>query len=473
MFLLKVDDIAKVTKDVENEGINYSHLSTDLVDHICCEIESYMYHGISFTEAYEQVKQKFGIKGLRHIQQDTLMLIDKNYRIMKNSMKTIGVLALALMAFGALFKIMHWPYAGLMLVISFAFVLFAFFPALLYVIYRDVNERKEAILYVVGFISGSMFIAGILFKMMYWPFANFLFFPGLALITYLLIPLIILMRFNKLKVNKKVFLTGLISLMIILTGLIFKIQHWPFALIFFDLGAILLILVFMPMFYIYEVKNSEKLRLDFIFAIIMIVYFLSFTFLISLSPAENLNFVFNSQTKSYVANADYFESLNSESIKSSERALELASQADLINQQIEEIEIQIVQRYFTFNKEEVLKIIQSDGGIGEIQGDVNFLLAKNNPNSPLLKLKSDIDSFNKLYSAIMNDSLKRNLPLNLALDTEIKVSDTENQLVSWEATIFSNCSPDAAINTLSFLQYNIRLAENKVLSELIHNQKSN
>ena len=257
MYLLKVDDIAKVTKDVENEGINYSHLSTDLVDHICCEIESYMNHGISFTEAYEQVKTKFNIKGLRHIQQDTLMLIDKNYRIMKNSMKTIGVVALAIMAFSALFKIMHWPFAGPMLVLSFFLITCVFFPALLYVMYRDVNQKQQAFLYIVSFMSGLVFMSGVLFKIMHWPFAQLLFFPGLALITYILIPLIIVTRIKKLKVNKTVFVTGLISLMVLLTGLILKINHWPGAGVMLVAGAVFLIVVFLPMYYYLEVRKSE------------------------------------------------------------------------------------------------------------------------------------------------------------------------------------------------------------------------
>ena len=112
MCLLTNEQVAIVTDDVKNEGINYSHLMIDLIDHVCCDVEERMNHGISFTQAYELVKKELGIRGLRHIQQDTLMLIDKNYRIMKNSMKAIGVISLALMAFGALFKIMHWPFAG-------------------------------------------------------------------------------------------------------------------------------------------------------------------------------------------------------------------------------------------------------------------------------------------------------------------------------------------------------------------------
>ncbi len=475
MYLLKVDEIAKVAKDVENEGINYSHLSTDLVDHICCEIEDYMNNGISFTEAYELVKKKFNIKGLRHIQQDTLMLIDKNYRIMKNSMKTFGVLALALMAFGAMFKIMHWPMAGLMLAISFVFLICVFFPALLYVIYRDVNEKKEAIIYIVAYISGSIFIAGVLFKIMHWPFTNFILFSGMALLTYVLIPLIIIMRISKMKTNKSVFLIGLISLIVMLTGLIFKIQHWPFAAILLDMGGILLVLLFIPSFYSSIVKKSEKLRLDFIFGIIMITYFLTFTFLISLSGGMDVNIVFNSQVKSYATNALYFAKENEElkNASNSTLTIELVNQADLINQQIEEIEIRIVQNYLTVNEAEALKIIRSTESIGEIQANVNFLLSENNPDSPLPQLKTDIERFNKLYSTIIKDSLKMNLSPNQIFDTEKGRLDDNKKPLSWEKSNFWNCTPAAAINKLSFWQYNIRLAENKALSTLVINPKSN
>ncbi len=311
MCLLSTEQITIVTKDVENEGINFSHLQLDLVDHVCCDIEMHMDQGISFKKSYEIVKKEFGIKGLRQIQQNTLMLIDKNYRIMKKSMKIIGVLALALMAFGALFKIMHWPVAGIMLAISFVFVAFVFFPTLLYVMYKEVNRKKQAVTYIIAFVGGILFMASVLFKIMHWPGANFLFLPGMAILAFVLIPLIIIQRIGNLKMNKTVFLIGLISLIIILCGMLFKMMHWPGAAFLLVIGGALLVLAFVPLFYITDVRKSENIRIDFLFGIIAISYFIVFSFLLSLTASSGILIDFNYHDNSFRATANYLNENNS------------------------------------------------------------------------------------------------------------------------------------------------------------------
>jgi hypothetical protein len=475
MFCLTVDEIATVAKDVENEGINYSHLSSDLIDHICCDIESHMNQGISFTDAYKQVKLKFGIKGLRHVQQDTLMLIDKNYRIMKNSMKTIGVIALGIMAFSAMFKIMHWPFAGPMLVLSFFLISCVFFPALLYVMYRDVNQKQQAIIYIVAFISGLMFMAGVLFKIMHWPFAQLLFFPGLALITFLMIPLIIVMKLKKLKVNKSVFLTGLVSLMIVLTGLICKINHWPFAGILLMIGSIFLVIVFLPMYYFLEVRKSEKLRIDFLFGIVAMTYFIVFTFLQSLSQNPSFLVDINYQTKSYQLNASFIDEYNKELSKKNqtEQSIHLVNQADTIDNELEEIKLMIIQKSLKVDKTAAAQIAESNTYIGGDVNDVAFLLPEFNHNSPLSKLKKDIEDFNKIYISLMSDSLNHDVAVNQVFNTDKKFVSKLNRMADWEEYCLMNSPPTVVLNTLSFWQYNIRLAENKVLSNLVNHSKIN
>jgi hypothetical protein len=475
MYCLKVDEIATVAKDVENEGINFSHLKFDLVDHICCEIESYMNRGISFAEAYGQVRQKFGIKGLRHIQQDTLMLIDKNYRIMKNSMKTIGVVALAIMAFSALFKIMHWPFAGPMLVLSFFLITCVFYPALLYVMYRDVNQKQQAFLYIAAFISGFAFMSGVLFKIMHWPFAQLLFFPGLALITYILIPMIIVTRIRNLKVNKTVFLIGLISLMGLLTGLIFKINHWGGAGVLLVAGAIFLIVVFLPMYYYLEVRKSEKLRIDFLFGIVAITYFIVFTFLQSLPQGKDRMIDFNFQVKSYDLNSSVLNDANMGILaqNSPDKAVQLANKADLIHSELEDIKLQIIQRQFNVNKEEAIALLKKNVYIDDNENNVAFLLPEFNTNSPLPKLKKDFEDFNRIYILVMSDSLNHNVVVNQIFNTDKKFITSLNRLANWEEYCLMDFPPAAALNTLSFWQYNVRLAENKALSMLVNNPKTN
>lgn len=468
MYCLTKEQIALVVKDVESEGINFSHLDADLIDHICCDIEQQMDQEISFLDAYEQVKRKFGIRGLRQIQQDTLLLIDKNYRMMKNSTKTIGVLALALMAFGAMFKIMHWPFAGIMLAISFVFLTFVFFPALLYVMYRDVNEKKQLGIYVVAFISGAIFFMGVLFKLMHWPFANYLFMPGLALITYVLIPLVIFLRYNKLKIHKTVFLSGLFSLMIVFTGLIFRMMQWPGARLILDLGAIALVLVFIPLFYLKEVRNAEKLRIDFLFAIVVITYFIVFTFLQSLSGRTGLQELLNFQSKSFMNNALILKEINNRMPDTipSELAVQLAAQADLLDIELDEIKNNIVQLTFQVSWEEAAVLLKNSAFTEDPESNVNSILPEYDINSPLPKLKEDIELFINLYHTIVTDSLQNKNQISQLFGTGMGFQNPKTGPISWESYYFSNKLPSEVINTLSFWQYQIRLAENNALTAL-------
>ncbi len=91
----------------------------ELIDHVCCDVEYEMRNGLPFAKAYEMVKNKIGMEGLERIQHETLYLIDKKYRIMKNTMKISGMIAPILLAFGSLFKIQHWPGAGVLFVSGF------------------------------------------------------------------------------------------------------------------------------------------------------------------------------------------------------------------------------------------------------------------------------------------------------------------------------------------------------------------
>lgn len=471
MCWLTEQQISIVTKDVENEGINYSHLAFDLIDHVCCDIESHMAEGISFEQAYELVKKQFSIKGLRHIQQDTLLLIDKNYRIMKNSMKLIGVLAMALMAFGALFKIMHWPFASLMLLISFFFTTFVFFPSLLYVIYKEVNQKKQAFVYILSFIGGVFFISSILFEIMHWPFTNLLFLTGIALITYMLFPLLIFNRMKEAKKGKSIAIVGLLSLMLILTGLLFKIQHWPGAGVILIAGGTAIVFIFLPLFYVKEIRKSENIRIDFIFGIIALTYFIILTFLLSLSREKGMMTDFNYADNSFRQNSLYLQNKNNEFRKDSvnQSVIPLIEQADIVYNKIEEIKVLIFQVQFKTNMEEAVLLNKRNAMVPDVESSVNFLLPQYNPESPLIGLKTDLEHFTQLYNKINSDSSQLNLSF---FNTENIKMDSDGRVKSWEEYHFENQPVAAALNTLSLWQYAIRFIENRELTKQSNSSKA-
>ena len=114
-YILNLENIDMLKREIGKAGLTFSHLQDDLIDHVCCDVEYEMQKGLSFMKAFEKVRAKIGIGGLERIQQDTLYLIDKKYRIMKNTMKISGVIATIMMAIGSLLKIEHWPGAGVLL----------------------------------------------------------------------------------------------------------------------------------------------------------------------------------------------------------------------------------------------------------------------------------------------------------------------------------------------------------------------
>ena len=64
---------------------------------------------------------------------------------MKNKIYIIGLLSSMFIITGAMFKIMHWPGAGISLILGIALLCSVFLPAATISSYKD-NGRKKAIL---------------------------------------------------------------------------------------------------------------------------------------------------------------------------------------------------------------------------------------------------------------------------------------------------------------------------------------
>jgi len=117
---LSLQNIDQISNDIRNEEISFSHLLDDLIDHVCCDVEYEMQRGVDFHRAYQVVKQKMGSpRRIREIQEETLYSVDSKYRKMKNTMKISGIAGTLIFGCAALFKIQHWPGAGILLTIYF------------------------------------------------------------------------------------------------------------------------------------------------------------------------------------------------------------------------------------------------------------------------------------------------------------------------------------------------------------------
>ncbi len=100
---------------------------------------------------------------------------------MKKSVYITGISCAILMLFGCVSKIMHWPGAGVMLVLAVFLFCFGFLPMALKNSYDLLPLKKMKTLHVISYLVFAVCMMGVLFKVMHWPgAAMFLLFGMLA-----------------------------------------------------------------------------------------------------------------------------------------------------------------------------------------------------------------------------------------------------------------------------------------------------
>jgi uncharacterized protein with PQ loop repeat len=267
---LGLNHIDQISRDISRHEISFSHLLEDLIDHVCCDVEYEMNKGMSFTDAYQRVKQKMGSRRLKEIQEETLYAVDTKYRFMKNTMKISGVAGTVLFGFAAMFKIQHWPLAGALMTLGALVLAFIFLPSALSVLWKETHNRKRLFLVFSAFFAGILFIFGILFKIQHWPMAGTIL--TLAALSGILffIPALALSRLSEPenKSKRPVYILGAIGSVLFVAGMLFKIQHWPLATVFIITGILLLCFLAIPMYTWLTWKEESHISSIFIFLVI-------------------------------------------------------------------------------------------------------------------------------------------------------------------------------------------------------------
>jgi hypothetical protein len=270
MSELSLHNIDQISRDIAREEITFSHLLEDLIDHVCCDVESEMKNGAEFTEAYQKVKQKMGKRRLKEIQEETLFLVDTKYRNMKNTMKISGIAGTIMFGLAASFKIQHWPLAGIMMFFGAVILAFIFLPSALIVLWKETHNRKRLFLAISAFCTGMLLIIGTLFKIQHWPMAGSIL--TLAAISGILffIPALALNRLSNHgnKAKQPAYILGAAGIVFFVAGLLFKIQHWPLATMFIIAGIILLFFLSFPLFTWLTWKEENHISSTFIYMVI-------------------------------------------------------------------------------------------------------------------------------------------------------------------------------------------------------------
>lgn len=114
-------------------------------------------------------------------------------------------------------------------------------------------------LYTFGIVTTLVVIAGTIFKINHWPGAGILLFAGIATLVLVFLPLALRNHYNAEK-NRQTLLLHIVTWLtcfIVFTSMLFKIQHWPFAGILMTIALPFPYVVFLPVFLITTSKNKN------------------------------------------------------------------------------------------------------------------------------------------------------------------------------------------------------------------------
>ncbi|MFH0893772.1 MAG: hypothetical protein V2A54_04990 [Bacteroidota bacterium] len=231
-------------------------------------------------------------------------------------------------------------------------------------------------IYITGIILVNMFVIGTVFKMFHWPGAGVLIVFGLTLFTLAFLPLVLIHNYKQTG-KKKTFLyiTGFLCALLCFTGAMFKIMHWPGAGVLLILSTPLPFVLFLPVYIYHNRKHEAKQSLNFIGVMLLLVYVAVFSSLMALNISRDILNSMNGIADNFSQSTNTFQKKNTaqyQTIGESDTTGHLTSLKTL-NKKTDEL-CEIIE---SVKKELILKIDRDNPEAYSKDGMINFYKLNN------------------------------------------------------------------------------------------------
>lgn len=134
-MILTDEQVDFIEIDLKIRGIALEDFRHSMLDHVCCLIEASEMD--EFDKAYEQALLGFGNEEMLEVQEDIVKYnFNKIWKRRNMITYILGFIAIFLLITGSLFKVMHWPGAGMSLVVGALLLNVGFLPLFFYYRYK-------------------------------------------------------------------------------------------------------------------------------------------------------------------------------------------------------------------------------------------------------------------------------------------------------------------------------------------------
>jgi hypothetical protein len=150
------------------------------------------------------------------------------------------------------------------------------------------HEIMKQKIYISGVVTALVVFAGTIFKVNHWPAAGILITAGLVILVLGFLPLALIDHY-KAEGNRQNLLLHVITWLtcfVVFTALLFKVQHWPFAGILLTFALPFPYVVFLPVFLITTSKNKNFNIYNTVFVLMLLALNSVFSALLALNVSK-------------------------------------------------------------------------------------------------------------------------------------------------------------------------------------------
>ncbi|MGY3792895.1 hypothetical protein [Aquimarina sp. 433] len=171
----------RIEEFVDMQDFRLVSLRDDILDHLCCVVESDLRAGKTFDQSLKDAVFDLAPNGLIDLEKKTFFLLNsKRIIMMKKLMYLIGFIGSLTLTTGIVFKLLWYPGANMLLMTGFLVLLLIFVPMVTIdkykvTIAKNLSERLKIIL---GCVSAVVVGLAGLFKVMHWMGAEVLLLAG-------------------------------------------------------------------------------------------------------------------------------------------------------------------------------------------------------------------------------------------------------------------------------------------------------
>jgi hypothetical protein len=187
---LSQDQVNQVRQYVDENNIRILSLRDDVLDHLCCSVEMKINDGKSFDQSLSEAMRELAPDGLTKLEYETILLLNSNNIFMKKFMYILGLVTAIAMSMGFTFRLLHLPGADELFTYGFLTFALVFLPMAAYNSFTMKMKRTlvEKLRIILGFTSAVFVGTAVIFKIMHYPWLDWLLLFGAGLFSFGFLP---------------------------------------------------------------------------------------------------------------------------------------------------------------------------------------------------------------------------------------------------------------------------------------------